>query len=94
MSIVGVTELRHRIDKLRELPTLPHMVQKLASTLQTAIVHVADILVKGLACENPEDSLVPPLSFPAWDLVGLDETAPAACIPKASDKFATIDDCL
>jgi len=59
--------------------------------LQTAIVHVADILVKGLACGNPGDNLVPPLSRQAWDLVGLDEAALAACIAKASDEFATID---
>lgn len=64
------------------------------ATLQTAIVHVADILVKGLACGNPGDDLVPPLSRQAWDLIGLDEAALAACIAKASDEFATIDDYL
>lgn len=64
------------------------------ATLQTAIVHVADILVKGLACGNPGDDLIPPLSSPAWDQVGLDEQSLAEYIDKASQEFLTIDDYL
>ncbi len=64
------------------------------ATLQTAIVHVADILVKGLACGNSGDDPIPPLSKPAWDLVGLDEQSLAECITKASHEFVTIDDYL
>jgi len=80
---------------LRE-PILDHHNPPLAkeAVLQTAIVHVADILVKGLACGNPGDDLIPPLSNPAWDLVGLDEQGLAECIDKASSEFATIDDYL
>lgn len=62
--------------------------------LQTAIVHVADVLVKGLACGNPGDDLVPPLSREAWDLVGLDGPSLAHCIAKATEEFQTIDDYL
>lgn len=62
--------------------------------LQTAIVHVADVLVKGLACGNPGDDLVPPLSREAWDLVGLDGPSLAHCIVKATEEFQTIDDYL
>lgn len=64
------------------------------ATLQTAIVHVADILVKGLACGNPGDDLIPPLSKSAWDLVGLDEQSLAESIDKVSQEFVTIDDYL
>lgn len=80
---------------LRE-PILYHHNPPLAkeAVLQTAIVHVADILVKGLACGNPGDDLIPPLSDPAWVLVGLDEQGLAECIDKASSEFATIDDYL
>ncbi|GKS64005.1 histidine kinase [Nitrospira sp.] len=80
---------------LRE-PILYHHNPPLAkeAVLQTAIVHVADILVKGLACGNPGDDLIPPLSKPAWELVGLDEQGLAECIDKASSEFATIDDYL
>ncbi|WHZ24045.1 MAG: Metal-dependent phosphohydrolase, HD subdomain [Nitrospira sp.] len=59
--------------------------------LQTAIVHVADVLVKGLACGNPGDDLVPPLSHEAWDLVGLDKQSLAHCLAKATEEFQTID---
>ena len=80
---------------LRE-PILYHHAPMLAkeATLQTAIVHIADILVKGLACGNPGDDQVPPLSQQAWEMLGLDENALAECIAKASTEFATIDDYL
>ena len=80
---------------LRE-PILYHHAPTLAkeAALQTAIVHVADILVKGLACGNPGDDLIPPLSKQAWDMVGLDEHTLADYIAKASSEFATIDDYL
>lgn len=64
------------------------------AALQTAIVHVADILVKGLGCGNPGDDRVPPLSRQAWDMVGLDESALDVCIARASEEFTTIDDYL
>ncbi|MBX3305512.1 MAG: HDOD domain-containing protein [Nitrospira sp.] len=80
---------------LRE-PILYHHnpMQAKDAILQTAIVHVADILVKGLACGNPGDDLIPPLSKPAWDQVGLDEQSLAEYIDKASQEFLTIDDYL
>jgi len=80
---------------LRE-PILYHHnpTQAKEATIQTAIVHVADILVKGLACGNPGDDLIPPLSKPAWDQVGLDEQSLAEYISKASQEFVTIDDYL
>ncbi len=64
------------------------------ASLQTAIVHVADVLVKGLACGNPGDLLVPPLSRQAWDLVGLDAQSLRDCLAKATEEFKTIDDYL
>jgi putative nucleotidyltransferase with HDIG domain len=80
---------------LRE-PILHHHAPTLATeaALQTAIVHIADILVKGQACGNPGDDLIPPLSQQAWDMLGLDEAALAECIAKASTEFSTIDDYL
>lgn len=85
----------HLPTSLRE-PILYHHKPAAAqdAPLQTAIVHVADILVKGLACGNPGDELVPPLSRQAWDLVGLDEHNLAQCLAKATEEFQTIDDYL
>ncbi|MBI4000316.1 MAG: HDOD domain-containing protein [Nitrospira defluvii] len=85
----------HLPTSLRE-PILYHHnpTAALDAPLQAAIVHVADVLVKGLACGNPGDDLVPPLSRQAWDLVGLDAQSLAQCLAKAEEEFQTIDDYL
>ena len=85
----------HLPTSLRE-PILYHHKPASAqdAPLQTAIVHVADILVKGLACGNLGDELVPPLSHQAWELVGLDAQSLAQCLAKATEEFQTIDDYL
>lgn len=62
--------------------------------LQTAVVHIADILVKGLACGNPGDDLIPPLSRQAWELVGLTDETLAGCLTAAAEEFLAIDDYL
>ena len=85
----------HLPTSLRE-PILHHHTPTAAqdAKLQTAIVHVADVLVKGLACGNPGDDLVPPLSRQAWELVGLDAQSLAGCLAQATEEFQTIDDYL
>lgn len=85
----------HLPTSLRE-PILHHHHPAAAqdAKLQTAIVHVADVLVKGLACGNPGDDLVPPLSRQAWDVVGLDGHSLAQCLAQATEEFHTIDDYL
>ncbi len=85
----------HLPTSLRE-PILHHHMPSAAqeATLQTAIVHVADVLVKGMACGNPGDDLVPPLSRQAWDLVGLDAQSLTQCLAQATEEFQTIDDYL
>jgi HD-like signal output (HDOD) protein len=85
----------HLPSSLRE-PILYHHKPAAAqeAKLQTAIVHIADVLVKGLACGNPGDDLVPPLSRQAWDLAGLDEQSLTQCLAKATEEFRTIDDYL
>ncbi len=85
----------HLPTALRE-PIQHHHKPALAqeATVQTAIVHVADVLVKGLGCGNPGDDQVPPLSRQAWDCIGLDDAGLGACMAKASDEFAAIDDYL
>ncbi|HMU31136.1 MAG: HDOD domain-containing protein [Nitrospira sp.] len=85
----------HLPTTLRE-PILHHHMPTAAqdAKLQTAIVHVADVLVKGLACGNPGDDLIPPLSRQAWDLVGLDAQSLAQSLAQAAEEFQTIDDYL
>lgn len=64
------------------------------AALQSAIVHVADILVKGLACGHSGDDLIPPLCHDAWALLNLNENELSACLDKAAEEFHTIDDYL
>ena len=64
-----------------------------SALLQTQVVHVADILVKGLGCgESPEDQ-VPPLSQPAWDALNLSEEGLSACLAEIAEQLDSIDDC-
>ncbi|MDE3226832.1 MAG: HDOD domain-containing protein [Nitrospirota bacterium] len=61
---------------------------------QTAIVHVADVLVKAMGCGDSGDDLVPPLNQKAWTLMKLDEAGLDECMRKAAHEFETIDDYL
>lgn len=85
----------HLPSTLRE-PILFHHQPGAAqdAPLQTAIVHVADVLVKGIGCGHSGDDLVPPLSRQAWELVGLTDQTLATCLARAADEFLAIDDYL
>jgi HD-like signal output (HDOD) protein len=61
---------------------------------QTAVVHVADVLVKAMGCGDAGDNLVPPLNQKAWQLMHLDEAGLDECLRKAAQEFVTIDDYL
>ena len=61
--------------------------------LQTQVVHMADIFVKGLGCgETPEDP-VPPLSQAAWEALNLSEASLSACLAEIAEELDTLDDC-
>jgi HD-like signal output (HDOD) protein len=62
--------------------------------LQAAIVHVADLLVTAMGLSGSPDDLVPPLSQPAWELVGLDDESLVTCLAQAEDEFQAMDDFL
>ncbi|MFO0775748.1 MAG: HDOD domain-containing protein [Nitrospiraceae bacterium] len=85
----------HLPTSLRE-PILYHHYPTLArdAAQQTAIVHVADVIVKAMGCGNPGDDMVPVLSQPAWEMVGLNDKALAECLEQASGEFLSIDDYL
>lgn len=61
---------------------------------QTAIVHVADILVKAMGCGYSGDNLVPSLSPKAWEAVRLDDAELMSCVAQAAEEFETIDEYL
>jgi HD-like signal output (HDOD) protein len=80
---------------LRE-PMLFHHQPAAAQTarVQTAIVHVADLLVKAMGCGQSGDDLVPALAPEAWALVNLPDEVLAECIEQAFMEFDTIDELL
>ena len=77
-------------------PMMYHHQPTLArdAPLQTAIVHVADILAKAMGCGAVDHQPVSPLSPKAWKLVKLDDAALAACVDIAARDFEMIDDLL
>jgi hypothetical protein len=77
-------------------PIMYHHQPMLAkgAPMQTAIVHVADVLVKAMGCGCSGDALVPPLSSEAWSALNLDDESLAACVAQAAQEFETIDDYL
>jgi HD-like signal output (HDOD) protein len=77
-------------------PIMYHHQPMLAkgAPMQTAIVHVADVLVKAMGCGCSGDVLVPPLSCEAWSAMNLDDESLAACVAQAAQEFETIDDYL
>jgi HD-like signal output (HDOD) protein len=77
-------------------PIMYHHQPTLAkgAPIQTAIVHVADVLVKAMGCGCSGDDLVPALSPEAWSALHLDDEGLAACVAQAAHEFETIDDYL
>lgn len=84
----------HLPTVLKEPITWHHEPAKAANALlQTQVVHVADILVKGMGCGESSEDQVPPLSQPAWDAMNLSEEALSSCLVEIADQLDSIDDC-
>jgi HD-like signal output (HDOD) protein len=77
-------------------PIMYHHQPTLAkgAPMQTAIVHVADVVVKAMGCGCSGDDLVPALSLEAWSALNLNDATLAACITQAAKEFQTIGDYL
>jgi len=77
-------------------PIMYHHQPMLAkgAPMQTAIVHVADVLVKAMGCGSSGDEFVPALSAEAWAAMKLDEDGLAVCVAQAAREFESIDDYL
>jgi HD-like signal output (HDOD) protein len=60
----------------------------------TAVVHVADVLVKAMGCGDSGDDLVPALSHEAWKLVDLNDEDLSVCVARAAHEFETMDEYL
>lgn len=104
LEVLGLThaEIAGWLAESWHLPTVlkepmmfhhrPALAQQARS--QTAMVHVADLLVKAMGCGGSVGDLVPVMSPEAWETVGLDDGGLAACVSQAAREFETIDDYL
>jgi len=78
-------------DKLSEPIACHHDVAKSKNhRIKTAVVHVADVLIKASGFGNSGDSFVPPLQNIAWDTLKLDEQLLAELVDEIEDKLVEV----
>lgn len=78
-------------DKLSEPIARHHDVAKSKNhRIKTAVVHVADVLIKASGFGNSGDSFVPPLQPVAWDTLGLNEQLLAELVDEIEDKLVEV----
>jgi putative nucleotidyltransferase with HDIG domain len=80
-------------ESLAEPMRLHHRPEKAVLKPEcTAIVHVADIIVRAKGFGNAGDSLVPPVSMAAWEMLGLRKTDFLPILEILEPKLASLND--
>lgn len=78
-------------DKLSEPIAFHHDVAKSENyRIKTAVVHVADVLIKASGFGNSGDSFVPPMQKIAWDSLKLNEQLLAELVDEIEDKLVEV----
>jgi putative nucleotidyltransferase with HDIG domain len=78
-------------DKLSEPIAFHHDVDKAENyRTKTAVVHIADVLVKASGFGNSGDNFVPPIQQCAWDLLKLNEQLLAELVDEIEDKLVEV----
>ena len=78
-------------DKLSEPIACHHDVAKSENhRIKTAVVHVADALIKASGFGNSGDSYVPPIQEIAWDTLKLNEQLLAELVDEIEDKLVEV----
>jgi putative nucleotidyltransferase with HDIG domain len=78
-------------DKLSEPIAFHHDVAKSKNHLiKTAVVHVADVLIKASGFGDSGDSFVPPIQKIAWDTLKLNEQLLAELVDEVEDKLVEV----
>lgn len=78
-------------DKLSEPIACHHDVAKSENhRIKTAVVHVADVLIKASGFGNSGDSFVPPIQEIAWDTLKLNEQLLAELVDEIEDKLVEV----
>lgn len=79
-SLVEQVKCHHRPDRAVLAP------------VQTSIVHVADIMIRGRGFGFPGDRLVPPVNASAWNLLGLSDTLLREVLVETEDLLEQTED--
>ena len=58
--------------------------------IKTAVVHVADVLIKASGFGDSGDSFVPPIQKIAWDTLKLNEQLLAELVDEVEDKLVEV----
>ena len=58
--------------------------------IKTAVVHIADVLIKASGFGNSGDSFVPPIQKIAWDTLKLNEQLLAELVDEIEDKLVEV----
>lgn len=78
-------------DKLSEPIAFHHDVAASeAHRIKTAVVHIADVLIKASGFGNSGDSLVPPIQEIAWEALKLNEQLLAEFVDEIEDKLVEV----
>lgn len=78
-------------DKLSEPIAFHHDVAKSENhRVKTAVVHIADVLIKASGFGNSGDSFVPPIQKIAWDTLKLNEQLLAELVAEVEDKLVEV----
>ena len=78
-------------DKLSEPIAFHHDVARSENhRTKTAVVHVADILIKASGFGNSGDSFVPPIQEIAWDTLKLNEQLLAELVEEVEDRLVEV----
>lgn len=78
-------------DKLSEPIAFHHDVEKSENhRIKTAVVHIADALIKASGFGNSGDSYVPPIQGIAWDTLKLNEQLITELVEEIEDKLVEV----
>ena len=91
------TAMGARLVKKWKLPALledivdcHHTPQKSCNGIETAIVHIADIMTNAIGIGSSGESLVPPLDLQTWDKLGLSEHTLSSTIQQMDEQMKDV----
>jgi putative nucleotidyltransferase with HDIG domain len=75
---------------LEDIVNCHHAPQKSCNAMETAIVHVADIMTNAMGVGSSGEFLVPPLDLQAWENLGLSEHVLASTIEQMDQQLKEV----